>query len=74
MNTSMFASISDPNQLLLSMVFFYVKSFSLKCTILANYPHKSDDQSGPELADSLMVLSNYLEEHIQVALRTLSYP
>lgn len=41
---------------------------------LANYPHKSDDQSGPELADSLMVLSNYLEEHIQVALRTLSYP
>lgn len=40
---------------------------------LANYPHMSDDQSGPELADSLMVLSNYLEEHIQVALRTLSY-
>lgn len=36
MNTGMFASISDPNQLLLSMVFFYVKSFSLKCTILAN--------------------------------------
>ena len=32
----MFAALAEPDPLLLSMITFYVKSFSQKCTILAN--------------------------------------
>lgn len=35
-SNDLFAGLAEPDPLLLSMITFYVKSFSQKCTILAN--------------------------------------
>ncbi|OAO17755.1 Sec8 [Blastocystis sp. ATCC 50177/Nand II] len=78
-SNDLFAALAEPDPLLLSMITFYVKSFSQKCTILANsslekmnaqlatYPHKPGAEAEQDMT-ALMGLSNFLEEHIEADL------